>query len=114
MAKAKTAYVCTDCGAEHNKWQGQCMECGAWNTLSEFVVQPASKASPTAHSGYTGAAVDAAVVTPLVDIVGVAESRSPTGIGELDRVLGGGLVDGDLLSHGQFSPWCTRPCAGGG
>ena len=100
MAKAKTAYVCTDCGAEHNKWQGQCMECGAWNTLSEFVVQPASKASPIAHSGYTGAAVDAAVVTPLVDIVGVAESRSPTGIGELDRVLGGGLVAGSVVLIG--------------
>ena len=39
MAKAKTAYVCADCGAEHSKWQGQCVECGAWNTLSQFVVQ---------------------------------------------------------------------------
>lgn len=100
MAKAKTAYVCTDCGAEHNKWQGQCMECGAWNTLSEFVVQPASKASPAAHSGYSGAAADAAVVTALAGIVGVAESRSPTGIGELDRVLGGGLVAGSVVLIG--------------
>ena len=100
MAKAKTAYVCTDCGAEHNKWQGQCMECGAWNTLSEFVVQPATKASPAAHSGYTGAPVDAAVVTRLVDIVGATESRSPTGIGELDRVLGGGLVAGSVVLIG--------------
>ncbi|MBP8098014.1 MAG: DNA repair protein RadA, partial [Arenimonas sp.] len=42
MAKAKTAYVCSDCGASFNKWQGQCGECGAWNTLSEFVIEHAS------------------------------------------------------------------------
>ena len=40
MAKAKTAYVRSECGADHNKWQGQCGECGAWNTLSEIVVEP--------------------------------------------------------------------------
>lgn len=77
------------------------MECGAWNTLSEFVVQPASnKAASAVHSGYAGGATEAAVVTPLADIVGVAESRSPTGIGELDRVLGGGLVAGSVVLIG--------------
>ena len=40
MAKAKTAYVCAECGASFNKWQGQCGECRAWNTLSEFVIEP--------------------------------------------------------------------------
>ncbi len=100
MAKAKTAYVCSDCGAEHNKWQGQCVDCGAWNTLSEFVVQPASKANSAAHSGYAGAQVDVAVVTALAGIVGAAEDRSPTGIGELDRVLGGGLVAGSVVLIG--------------
>ena len=40
--KARIAYVCTECGADHSKWQGQCGECGAWNTLSEFVVEPAA------------------------------------------------------------------------
>lgn len=60
MAKAKTAYVCADCGAEHSKWQGQCIECGAWNTLSEFVVQPAVKSAGAARSsGYAGAAAGA-------------------------------------------------------
>ncbi|MBP6327278.1 MAG: hypothetical protein KA372_08950, partial [Dokdonella sp.] len=44
MAKAKLAYVCSQCGGEHSKWQGQCAECGAWNTLSEFVVEQASRA----------------------------------------------------------------------
>ena len=44
MAKAKTAYVCTECGAEHSKWQGQCVACGLWNTLSAIVLTPASAA----------------------------------------------------------------------
>ncbi|MFZ2235269.1 MAG: ATPase domain-containing protein, partial [Dokdonella sp.] len=100
MAKAKTAYVCSDCGTEHNKWQGQCVDCGAWNTLSEFVVQPASKAPVAAHSGYAGAQTEAAVVTALAGIVGAAEDRSPTGIAELDRVLGGGLVAGSVVLIG--------------
>jgi DNA repair protein RadA/Sms len=102
MAKAKTAYVCTDCGAEHSKWQGQCIECGAWNTLSEFVVQPAVKSAGAARStsGYAGAAAGAPKVTPLTSVALTAESRTLTGIGELDRVLGGGLVDGSVVLIG--------------
>ena len=101
MAKAKTAYVCTDCGAEHNKWQGQCVECSAWNTLSEFVVQSAQKSIGAARQGgYAGAANSVPRVTPLTDVLITAESRTLTGIGELDRVLGGGLVDGSVVLIG--------------
>jgi DNA repair protein RadA/Sms len=101
MAKAKTAYVCTDCGAEHNKWQGQCVECNAWNTLSEFVVQSAQKSVGAARQGgYAGAANSVPRVTPLTDVLITAESRTLTGIGELDRVLGGGLVDGSVVLIG--------------
>lgn len=101
MAKAKTAYVCADCGAEHSKWQGQCVECGAWNTLSEFVVQPAQKSIAAARQGgYAGAANNVPRVTPLTDVLVTAESRTLTGIGELDRVLGGGLVDGSVVLIG--------------
>ena len=101
MAKAKTAYVCADCGAEHSKWQGQCVECGAWNTLSEFVVQPAQKSVGAARqSGYAGVVNGVARVTPLTDVLVTAESRMLTGIGELDRVLGGGLVDGSVVLIG--------------
>jgi DNA repair protein RadA/Sms len=101
MAKAKTAYVCTDCGAEHPKWQGSCAECGAWNTLSEFVVQPAKAAAAggARNSGYAGRA-DAAKVTALTAVAAETESRTLTGIGELDRVLGGGLVDGSVVLIG--------------
>ncbi|GAB2584364.1 DNA repair protein RadA [Dyella jejuensis] len=101
MAKAKTAYVCTDCGAEHTKWQGQCIECEAWNTLSEFVVQPAQKSVAAARQGgYAGAANAVPRITPLTDVLVTAESRTLTGIGELDRVLGGGLVDGSVVLIG--------------
>ena len=100
MAKAKTAYVCADCGAEHNKWQGQCAECGVWNTLTEFVVQPAAKsATVNPRGGYAGA-VDAAKVTKLATVATEAEQRVATGIAELDRVLGGGLVTGSVVLIG--------------
>lgn len=102
MAKAKTAYVCTDCGAEHSKWQGQCVDCGVWNTLSEIVVQPAVKSAGAARStaGYAGAAAGSPKVTPLTAVALDAEMRTLTGIGELDRVLGGGLVDGSVVLIG--------------
>ncbi|HET8900250.1 MAG TPA: DNA repair protein RadA [Rhodanobacteraceae bacterium] len=100
MAKAKTAYVCSDCGAEHAKWQGACAECGAWNTLAEIVLEPASKSVGAARGGYAGKAAGAARVTPLTAVAAESESRTLTGIGELDRVLGGGLVDGSVVLIG--------------
>ena len=96
MAKARTAYVCAQCGAEHNKWQGQCAECGQWNTLAEFVVQPASGSVGAQRGGYAGAAAGRAAVTPLAEVALTAEARTTVGIGEFDRVLGGGLVDGSV------------------
>jgi DNA repair protein RadA/Sms len=100
MAKAKTAYVCSDCGAEYPKWQGQCEACGAWNTLSAFVVQPAAKVDANAgrRAGYAGA--DASRVKPLGDVAGEVEKRHLIRIGELDRVLGGGLVEGSVVLVG--------------
>ena len=103
MAKAKTAYVCTDCGAEHSKWQGQCIECGAWNTLSAFVLEAATagKASMGAQrSSYAGAAAGTPKITPLTEVMLTREARTLTGIGELDRVLGGGLVQGSVVLIG--------------
>lgn len=99
MAKAKTAYVCAECGAEHAKWQGQCVDCGAWNTLAEIVVQPATKGASGGRSGYAGS-TDRARVTQLASVATQAEQRSATGIDELDRVLGGGLVAGSVVLIG--------------
>ena len=72
MAKAKTAYVCADCGAEYPKWQGQCDACGAWNTLSEFVVQPAKAAAAggARNAGYAGAGTEPPRVQLLAGIAG--------------------------------------------
>ncbi|RPE76983.1 DNA repair protein RadA [Vulcaniibacterium tengchongense] len=103
MGKAKTAYVCSDCGASFSKWQGQCGECGGWNTLSEFVVEPAAKAggsvAASRRSGWAGQA-DAPTVTALKDVRHAEEARVGTGIGEFDRVLGGGLVHGSVVLVG--------------
>jgi DNA repair protein RadA/Sms len=97
MAKAKTAYVCSQCGAEHSKWQGQCDACGVWNTLSEFVVESA-KAPAQKRAGYAGESTPKIVA--LMDVATEAESRTTIGIGELDRVLGGGLVHGSVVLIG--------------
>jgi DNA repair protein RadA/Sms len=100
MAKGKTAYVCGECGADFNKWQGQCGECGAWNSLSEIVVEAAGSAPAAARrSGWAGKA-DAPKITALKDVRHSEEARVSTGIGEFDRVLGGGLVEGAVVLVG--------------
>jgi DNA repair protein RadA/Sms len=100
MAKSKTAYVCGECGADFNKWQGQCGECGAWNSLSEIVLEAADSAPAAARrSGWAGKA-DAPKITALKDVRHSEEARVSTGIGEFDRVLGGGLVEGAVVLVG--------------
>ena len=100
MAKAKTAFVCNDCGADFPKWQGQCGECHAWNTLSEIRLSaPASKAagrSPT-RAGYAGTM---ASVQRLEDVAVVDLPRLGSGFDEFDRVLGGGFVPGSSILIG--------------
>ena len=95
MAKVKTVFYCTNCGNESPKWQGQCSACGAWNTMQEYVEKPAapgrSKSSPVG----TGK-------TPkrLQEVSTGDELRYCTGMKELDRVLGGGAVEGSLVLVG--------------
>jgi len=102
MAKRKTAYVCNQCGAEHSKWQGQCIACGAWNTLSEFVVAKDTGAARDvsfndARNGYTGTKTG---VQALGDIDLAAVPRIATDFVEFDRVLGGGFVPGSAVLLG--------------
>ena len=96
--KAKTAYFCTDCGNETPKWAGQCAACGCWNTIVE---QP-SYAKPKAPSGAAAAAPGKAVSAPreLRSLDAGGETRFLTGLGEFDRVLGGGAVIGSLVLVG--------------
>ena len=102
MAKAKIAYVCGECGAEYSKWQGQCGECGAWNSLSEIVLESATVAKTPAaarRSGWAGT-VEPPKITALKDVRHSEHARVSTGIGEFDRVLGGGLVEGAVVLVG--------------
>jgi len=90
MAKAKIQYQCSECGSLHSKWSGQCSDCGEWNCLTESIKQ-----DTVSHPRFTGYAGQSAVQS-MTDIALTEESRHPTGIDELDRVLGGGLVHGSV------------------
>lgn len=93
MAKAKTRYVCTNCGSVSSRWLGRCPQCGEWNTMQEETLQPeAPKAAQSMQR--SGPASQA---QPLSSIAMEDMVRIQTGIGELDRVLGGGIVPGALI-----------------
>lgn len=100
MAKAKKAYVCTECGGEHTKWQGQCDDCSAWNTLKELVLESPTSGGKALFQGYAGAVSANSRIQVLGDIDLKALPRLSTGVGELDRVLGGGLVHGSAILIG--------------
>jgi DNA repair protein RadA/Sms len=88
VAKARKAYVCTECGAHSVKWAGQCPDCSKWNTLAETTLVQ----SPTVHAS--------TAATRLDQLPGNVEQRFATGFGEFDRVLGGGLVPGAVVLLG--------------
>ena len=93
MAKTKTAYVCTECGYDSPKWYGKCPSCGSWNTMAEELIREEKQGKQLN------------ILTPgggnrpvrLREIAGTEDARFSTGIGELDRVLGGGMVKGSLV-----------------
>ena len=92
--KTKSVYTCNECGASSPKWVGQCPSCGAWNTLYETTIAPAAHARAGRQYGEPAAVRNLAEVTPE------RIARMPTGISELDRVLGGGLVAGSVVLIG--------------
>lgn len=98
MAKTKTLFQCADCGFEQPKWAGQCPDCGAWNSMQEKTVAPAS-ARPSRGGGYAGQAGEQPV-TILSDVSLSEQPRIGSGLSELDRVLGGGLVAGSVVLLG--------------
>ena len=95
MAKAKTVYVCTECGGQALKWQGQCPHCQAWNTLVESV---ADNAAPSANR--FSLIAETGKLQRLSEVEAREESRLSSGISEFDRVLGGGLVPGAVILIG--------------
>ncbi|MCR4672063.1 MAG: DNA repair protein RadA [Lachnospiraceae bacterium] len=94
--KNKSLYFCSECGFESAKWMGKCPACGSWNTFSE---EPVIKASSDSRKKGPGSS-NAAVPTPLSGVEVAEEARISSGIGELDRVLGGGIVPGSLILVG--------------
>ena len=124
MARQKSAFVCTECGAQAVRWQGQCPQCQAWNTLVETVLEPAA---PAASSRFAALAGETSRLQPLSALEPREEPRQPTGLDEFDRVLGGGLVSGGvvliggdpgigkstLLLQALSNLAATRPAAGG-
>lgn len=102
MAKSKirSVFVCQNCGSQRPKWEGKCSECGAWNSLVEEVSSPISSSSSTKTRGWNDSAKLNQVVSLDQKIETINYARLSTGIGELDRVLGGGLVDGSFILLG--------------
>jgi len=99
MAKAKTVYACTECGATSPKWQGQCPGCGQWNTLVEALAETATPGAKRFGASFaplagSGKPQDLAAIRPK------EEPRLAVGIEEFDRVLGGGLVAGGVVLIG--------------
>ena len=97
--KAKTLFYCTECGNELPKWAGQCPACKAWNTIVEQPVEkPAKRTAAVKGGSVTGVAVNRP--KPMGEVETTDELRFATGMGELDRVLGGGAVKGSLVLVG--------------
>lgn len=96
MAKAKRMYGCTECGSTFPKWAGQCGECGVWNTLVETMIE-AGASEKTGPAGWAG---DQTELKTLAQVSVEEVPRFSTQSGELDRVLGGGLVDGSVVLLG--------------
>lgn len=94
MTKTNTIYACTNCDAQYSKWSGRCQECGKWSTLEESIKESAKP------KGKQDIKAVAAKTTSLKDVNGEDASRVKTEIGELDRVLGGGLVPGSFILLG--------------
>lgn len=97
MGKSKTAFVCSDCGADYAKWQGQCASCHEWNTLTRISLGLKKSRSEMQSAGFTGITEEAKTLDQI-DLQKVP--RLITGINEFDRVLGGGLVPGSAVLIG--------------
>ena len=95
MAKTKIEFVCRECGSSHHQWAGQCLDCKEWNTLEEVVISQATSSKPESLKD-----LPASKLQNLSEIKSQNKNRLSTGLMELDRTLGGGLVDGSVVLIG--------------
>ena len=100
MAKEKTIFTCSDCGGTSPRWLGKCPHCNAWNTLVEGVADSGAPGKNRYSSPQFQALASTADVMALSDIDATDTARTPTGLDELDRVLGGGIVEGGVVLIG--------------
>lgn len=96
MSKSKSIYVCSQCGGTHSRWLGQCPHCKGWNTLEETLAEPPAGAGKNRFQ----ALAKSQPVATLSEIEAAEVARTPTGLQELDRVLGGGIVEGGVVLIG--------------
>src|SRR4029078_9214254 len=97
--RPSTVFVCQECGSQSPKWQGRCVDCGAWNSLVEERASDAPGAIDKAHRyALPGSAAQGA--QRYAEVEASHAARIPSGIGEFDRVLGGGIVPGSLVLLG--------------
>ena len=99
MAKEKTLFTCTECGGTSPRWLGKCPSCNAWNTLIESVAEAGPGKNRYSGAQFAGLA-QAQAVMPLAAIEATDIARTPSGIDELDRALGGGIVEGGVVLIG--------------
>src|SRR5437868_5684882 len=102
MAKSKTQFLCNSCGSVHPKWMGKCPDCGTWDSLQEYKTPTfdarAERTGATRSS--TADITRGAEAVPIGQIEEADAARLPTGIGEFDRILGGGIVPGSAVLIG--------------
>ena len=100
MAKARTQFVCNSCGSVHPKWMGKCPDCGTWDSLEEYKAPTPDARRPVRTHAATGDLVQGAEALKLDEIDAADAPRVATGIGEFDRILGGGVVPGSAVLVG--------------
>ena len=99
MPAVRSVFVCQQCGSESPKWSGQCPTCAAWNTLVETVAARAPVGAARSR-GRAAIPVGPNAVTPISEVTSAEAGRLTSGIGEVDRVLGGGFVPGSIVLFG--------------
>jgi len=100
VAGKRSHYECQQCGYQVPRWLGRCPDCGTWGSLTEVLVPAGSHSEASGGSRPRTGTASAAAAVPLTEVAGVEHRRLRTGIGELDRVLGGGLVPGAMILVG--------------
>src|SRR4029078_7409935 len=102
MAKIRVQFLCNNCGSVHPKWMGKCPDCGTWDSLEEYKAptEDARKPGPLGPAPATGDLTHGAAPLPIDEIDSDDAPRTPTGISEFDRILGGGIVPGSAVLVG--------------